>query len=157
MSDLLPTHIRPITFAGTELVLDMVQAVKSHYQTDLEGMLILMCAQYATMRTFVLDPSTPPEVLHAPRPSDEVRGAISRRMLAEHTGLPRETVRRKTAELAERGFLTVDDEDRVRVPPRLNEPEVQKVVEAAHGAILRYLDRLEAFGVDWKSLPKEKP
>ena len=145
----LPTHLRPITFAMTELILDLVHTLQAHHKVDLESLMILLRTQDATMRPFVLDPNTPHDVLHSVTPPDEIRGAISRRMIADKTGLPRETVRRKTADLAEKGWLVIDGGDRLRVPSRLNTEEAQKVVEAGHKAVVRYVERLKALGVEW--------
>lgn len=149
----LPTHIRPITFAMTELILDLVHTLQAHHKVDLESLMILLRTQDATMRPFVLDPNTPHDVLHSATPPDGIRGSISRRMIADKTGLPRETVRRKTADLADKGWLVIDDGDRLRVPSRLATPESQAVVEAGHKAVVRYVDRLKALGVDWENVP----
>jgi hypothetical protein len=148
MPDAVPPHLRPITFAANELMLDLIYLLQSYSKADLESMLILLYVTDATMRPFMLDPAITPEILSAERPPNAIRGAISRRMIAEKTGLPRETVRRKTQELAEAGLLQIDDEDRVRSAQRLGTLEFQRVVEDGHRAVLRYLHRLRALGVD---------
>ena len=155
--DALPHHLRPITFAATELLLDLIYLIQSFCQTDLESILILLCVTDASMHPFMLDPSTPPEIMDAERPPDEVRGAISRRMVSDKTGLPRETVRRKSMELAAAGFLLIDDQDRLRIAQDLGNPAFQRTVEGGHLAVLRYLERLHALGVDWKNVPVGKP
>ena len=104
------------------------------------------------MRQFVLDPSTPPEMLRAARPPDAIRGAISRRMIADKTGLPRETVRRKTAELATAGLVVVDADDRVRITQMLDDADLQNLLADGHAAVLRYLERLRELGVDWSKI-----
>lgn len=70
-------------------------------------------------------------------------------MLADKTGLSRETVRRKTQELADAGLVLVDDEGRVRSAQRLDEPEVRRIIEDGHRAVVRYRQRLESLGVAW--------
>jgi DNA-binding transcriptional ArsR family regulator len=149
MQDDLPLHLRPITFAANELALDLIYLIQSYTRKDLECVLIMLCVNDATMRPFMV--KTPPatEVLAAPRPSEEIRGAISRRMLADKTGLSRETVRRKTQELADAGLVLVDDEGRVRSAQRLDEPEFQRTIEDGHRAVVRYRQRLESLGVAW--------
>jgi hypothetical protein len=148
MQDEIPLHLRPITFAINELMLDLVYELQTYVGTDLESVLILLCVTDATMRPFMLN-SPSREVLTAERPSDEIRGAISRRMIADKTGLPRETVRRKTQELADAGLVLIDGADRVRAAQRLGDPKFQRAVEAGHRAVMRYRERLEALGVPW--------
>ncbi|NWG52638.1 MAG: hypothetical protein HXY28_02860 [Hydrogenophilaceae bacterium] len=153
MTELLPPHVRPLSFAGSELLLDLVHAARTYFPVDLESLLIVACVNEATMRPFVLDPATPREVLHAPKPPESVRGSISRRMIADKLGLPRETVRRKTSELAAMGVLRVDEEDRVRITQELDNPFAQHLLEEGHRAVLRYVQRLAELGVDWQAIP----
>ncbi len=144
----IPAEIRPLTFAAVELLLDLIYSAQSYYKDiDCESLLIVLCVNDATMRPFVLDPALDPAVMRAAHPPEELRGAISRRMIADKTGLPRETVRRKTQALAERGYLVIDAEDRVRVPMLLDQPDAQRAPIEARKAVQRYLDRLRAFGV----------
>jgi hypothetical protein len=156
MQSPLSPHVRPINFAGIELLLDLLHCVRRVYSdVDMEGLVILLCVSDATMRPFMLDASTPLEILLASKPPEEVRGSISRRLIADKTGLPRETVRRKILELGESGHVTVDGGDRVRIAQRLYEPRALAAVEEAHSAVLRYLDRLKQFGVDpWSIHPQ---
>lgn len=77
-----------------------------------------------------------------------MRGSISRRTIADKTGLPRETVRRKVAELAEQGHVSIDADGQVRIGQRLGDLAVQAIVEEGHRTVLRYFDRLTALGVD---------
>lgn len=151
----VPPHIRPINFAGIELLLDLLYYVRSFYgDIDLEAMLVLLCVSDATMRAFMLDASQAQQVMQLPRPPDEVRGSISRRAIADKTGLPRETVRRKTLELTEKGFLIVGADDRVRISYGLADPRAWRSAEQAHRAVLRYLDRLTELGVDAHDITK---
>jgi DNA-binding transcriptional ArsR family regulator len=154
MPDVVPPHVRAIAFAACELMLDQIYALQSYTKADLESMLILLYVTDATMRPFMLDPGITQEVLTAAQPPDEIRGSISRRMIAEKTGLPRETVRRKTQELAEAGLLIIDDEDRIRSAKRLAEPEFRRIVEDGHRAVLRYVQRLEALGISMDCLSR---
>ena len=149
MPDDLPLHLRPITFAANELAFDLIYLLQSYSGKDLESVLIMLYVTDATMRPFML--ATPPtnDILAAARPPNEIRGAISRRMIADKTGLSRETVRRKTQELSEAGLIVIDEADRIRSAQRLDEPDFQRVIEAAHRAVMRYRQRLEAFGVPW--------
>lgn len=148
MTEELPPHVRPLAFAITELSLDLLHEYREIFDVDIECVLILMCVNEATMRPLLLDPLTPKEALTALNPPPESRGAISRLMVADKTGLPRETVRRKIKRLAKAGYITVDENDRVQTKTHLGEPRVRRSIEAAHRATLRYLDRLRELGLN---------
>lgn len=143
----IPAHLRPIAFAASEVLLDLIYLLQSFAKVDLESLHILLCVTDATMRPFMLDPSAAHRMMTVERPPNEVRGAISRRSIADKTGLPRETVRRKTAELAELGLLQIDDDGRIRSAQDMSNPQFQRVLEAAHAAMLNYFERMEQFGV----------
>jgi biotin operon repressor len=149
MADALPAHLRPILFAANELAFDLIYLLQSYIGKDLECTLIFLCVQDASMRPFMLASAPSLEILTATRPPEEIRGAISRRMIADKTGLSRETVRRKTQELADAGIVIIDDKDRVRAAQRLEDPSAQRIVEEAHKAVMRYKSRLQSYGVMW--------
>ena len=149
MADEIAPHLRPITFAANELTLDLVYLLQSYAKTDLESVVIMLCVTDATMRPFMQGAEQGDDALTVVRPSNDIRGAISRRMIAEKTGISRESVRRKTQDLADAGLLVIDNEDRVRAAQRLDETEFQRVIENAHRAVMRYRRRLEALGVPW--------
>ena len=142
----LPPGLRGQTFAVVELLLDMIYAARSVAPFDLESVLIYYCVSEATMRPLVLG-DTPPEVMNMPLPPEQYRGSISRLLVADRVGLPRETVRRKIAAMISSGLLTEDEEGRVRTTRNLAEPHVQKAVNDGHGAVTRYLARLKQLGV----------
>ncbi len=152
MQDQIAPHLRPITFAANELALDLFYSLQAYTGTDMESVVILLCVTDATMRPFMLGATPGDEALTVECPSDEVRGAISRRMIADKTGLSRETVRRKTQELAKAGLVLIDADDRVRAAQHLGRSEFQRAVEDGHRAVMRYRRRLEAYGVDWDCL-----
>lgn len=112
----------------------------------------MLCVTDATMRTFMLETHATESVIASEKPSDDIRGSISRRMIADKTGLPRETVRRKTQELADAGLVVIDQEGRVRSAQRLGEASFQRVIEDGHRAVMRYKQRLESYGVAWDCL-----
>jgi biotin operon repressor len=149
MADEIAPHLRPITFAANELALDLIYLLQSYANTDLESVVILLCVTDATMRPFMQGASPGEEALTAARPSNDIRGAISRRMIAEKTGISRESVRRKTQELADAGLVVIDSDDRVRAAQRLPDSDFQRVVENGHRAVMRYRRRLEDLGVPW--------
>ena len=149
MPDVVPAHLRPMIFGINELMMELLYLLQTYSNTDLESLLILLYVNDATMRPFMHDQAPSAELLTTAKPPDSVRGAISRRMIAEKTGLSRETVRRKTRQLAKAGLILIDAEDRVRSAQRLDEAEVQRMIEAGHKAITRYMRRLDLYGVDW--------
>lgn len=130
-----------MAYALHELLFDLTFMAREHFQVDIEGLFILCCVNEATMRPLVLTPASP-EALTASRPPDEIRGSISRRAIADRTGLPRETVRRKVQELVDRGLVMIDPHDRVRSIQALAEPTVQNVIQQGHRAVTRYHERL---------------
>ena len=145
----IPAHIRPINFAGIELILDLLHELRGFYTgLDLEALLVLLCVSDATMRPFMLDPKTPTATMCAAKPPEEIRGSISRRLIADKTGLPRETVRRRILELSESGHVTIDEEGRIRIAQGLYDPRAIAAVEQGHAAVLRYFERLKQLGVD---------
>jgi hypothetical protein len=149
MADEIAPHLRPITFAANELALELIYLLQSYAKKDLESVVILLCVTDATMRPFMQAAAPGDAVITAARPPNDVRGAISRRMIAEKTGLSRESVRRKTQELADAGLIVIDEDDRVRSAQRLGEGDFQRVVEGGHRAVMRYRRLLEAYGVPW--------
>jgi DNA-binding transcriptional ArsR family regulator len=153
MTEPIPSHLRPTVFATNELLLDLIYLLQSYTKTDLESLLILLCVTDATMRPFMHETVPTQALIETPKPSDEIRGAISRRMVAEKTGLPRETVRRKTQELADVGLVRIDEDDRIRIEQRLDEPDFARVVEEGHKVVVRYIRRLQSYGIDWQALP----
>lgn len=157
MTGQLPPHFRPMLFGLNELILDMTYAAQSYAQIDLESLYILYCVNEATMRPFMLDDTPEREVLVAVRPPEEIRGSISRRSIADKTGLARETVRRKTNDLAARGLVLIDEHDRLRSAQKLDDPLLQHMIETAHAAVLRYLACLRRLGVDEALLQPPEP
>lgn len=141
-------RLLPIAFGLSELVFDCMFYLREVFGEDLDRGLIMVVANEATMRPFIKDltPSSPLATVHAP--PEEVRGSISRRLIAEQTGLARETVRRKIAKLIEEGLLLADDEDAVRAVPNLHHLAVQKSLENGYTSIQRYLKFVEGYGVN---------
>ena len=153
MTESVPAHLRPTLFAVNELLLDLIQLLQGYFKTDLESIMILLCVTDATMRPFMRGADTPEQILTAPRPPEEVRGSISRRMIADKLKLSRETVRRKTQELAEIGLIAIDGEDRVRSAVLLGDPAFREGLENAHAIVVRYQAHLRTYGIDFDQGP----
>lgn len=147
---LLPPHIRPLAFATGELALDVAHGLREIFPVDFESALILLCVNDATMWPVLRHAALDLEAMRQPYLPPEIRGSISRLMVADKTGLPRETVRRKIKELEKAGYLVVDDKDRVQIRPILQDQHVQHVLESGYRSVMRYLQRLEQMGLDWR-------
>lgn len=148
MSGAIPGHIRPIAYGMSELFIDMVAFMRRAYGSDLDAALIMICVSEATMDKYMHGAKAGADVLRREYLEDSERGSISRRMIAEKTGLPRETVRRKVANLIAQGFLYTDADGAVRATPRLHDPEMRDAIMNAHQAIKRYVAAVKRFEVD---------
>jgi DNA-binding transcriptional ArsR family regulator len=153
---LLPADTRPRAFAAVELLLDLLHQARSviHPDLDLESVLIYYSISEATMRPLVLGADVPPDVRRAVEPPEEYRGAISRVLIADRTGLSRETVRRKVNALLKAGLLTEDSHGRVRTTRNLGDPAIQKAVDDVFATVQRFDARLRQLGADGLTGPK---
>lgn len=143
----LDPHIRPITFGLVELMFDLTFFSRELYGDDLDCALIVVCVCHATMRPFMEAVGHDTKMLCIQSPPEELRGSISRRMIAEKTGIARETVRRKVAMLIDDGLLIADDEDGVRIVPKLHDPRTRDLLESCHKAVMRYMALMQSYGV----------
>lgn len=147
MSD-VPHFTRPAAFAATELTLDIFHVLTKHYQLDLEAIWIVAVVGHETMRPWILDPELAAQYMTADRVPDSVRGSISRLMVADRTGLPRETVRRRISELSAAGFITLDEKGYVRLTgDKVTGSAYQSGVAEIYSAVERYRKRLAALVV----------
>ncbi len=142
----IPADIRPKTFAGVELLLDIVYAVGGLEEIEFDTLIIYMCISEATMRPLVLG-DTPAEIRNLAYPPEEYRGSISRLLVAERVGLPRETVRRKSKILIDKGLVFEDPDGKLRVVPTLAHPSRQQVANQVFAAVQRYDARLRQLGL----------
>jgi DNA-binding transcriptional ArsR family regulator len=143
MADDVPPFTRPAAFAATELMLDLFYTATKYYQLDLEAIWILTMIGHETMRPWILDPTLAAKHMTDARVPDAVRGSISRLMVADRTGLPRETVRRRIAELLAAGFVTADEKGNVRLAgDKVVRPAYQQSVADVYSAVERYRKRL---------------
>lgn len=148
MADAVPPFTRPAAFAATELVLDLFHLTTSYFRLDLEAIWILAVIGHETMRPWILDPATAPKHLTDQRVPDQIRGSISRAMVADRTGLPRETVRRRIAKLEKEGLIALDEKGYVRLHGKnVADSSYQKTVVDIHRAVERYQKRIVAFDV----------
>ena len=148
MAEELPMDIRPRAFAGVELFLDLVYIIQSFTELDLESTIIYVCVAEATMRPVVLNATDGEAMRRAVTPPEDQRGAISRLLIADRTGLSRETVRRRTNDLIRRGLLYEAATGGVRVYPALADDRQQKTVNEIFDAVQRYMNRLRQLGAE---------
>lgn len=147
MADHVPPFIRAGAFAASELMLDLFYTATKHYQLDLEAIWILTVIGHETMRPWISDPKLAAKHISDARVPDSVRGSISRLMVADRTGLPRETVRRRIAELITKGLLAPDEKGNVRLTgDKVLTPAYQQGVAEVYSAVERYRKRLAALG-----------
>lgn len=147
MADDVPPFIRPAAFAATELLLDLFYTMTKHYQLDLEAIWIVTVIGHETMRPWISDPALAVKHMTEARVPDSVRGSISRLMVADRTGLPRETVRRRIAELIAKGIVAPDEKGNVRLAgDKVMLPAYQQGVTEVYSAVERYRKRLATLG-----------
>lgn len=145
MADNVPPFIRAGAFAASELVLDLFYTLTKFYRLDLEAIWILTVIGHETMRPWISDPALAAKHMTDARVPDSVRGSISRLMVADRTGLPRETVRRRIAELVAAGLVATDDKGNVRLSgDKVVQPAYQQSVTDVYRAVERYRKRLAA-------------
>jgi hypothetical protein len=150
----VPRNMRAYAFSNVELMLDLVYASRVGPKLDLESMFIYLTVSEASRRPLMLDPSTPAEVLELVEPPEEYRGSITRLLVADRIGMPRETVRRKIQRMIEEGLLAEDAEGRVRTTRNFGEGSVQDWTRLTFAAVQRYEQRLRQFGRPGVSGPK---
>lgn len=140
-------RIRPIAYGMVGLLYELIGFMRRAYGEDLESALIMICVSDATMQKYMPGARPDSEIMHKMELDESVRGSISRRMIAEKTGLPRETVRRKVAQLVAKNFLYIDGDGAIRATPRLHEADLRQSVIDAHEAVKRYMRVVGAFNV----------
>ncbi len=150
----VPRNMRAYAFSNVELMLDLVYASRVGPKLDLESMFIYLTVSEATMRPLMLDASTPPEVLELVEPPEEYRGSITRLLVADRIGMPRETVRRKIQKMIDDGLLAEDAEGRIRTTRNFGQGNVQEWARLTFAAVQRYDQRLRQFGRPGVSGPK---
>lgn len=147
MSEKIPAHARPLAFASGALMLDLMYTLRAYYAVDLESIQILLCVNDANMQFLMAKEDVPLELLQAPDLPHEAVQGISRLMVADKTGLPRESVRRKCRELISAGHLVADESDRLRLRLDLVDPAARQTVDNSHAAVQRYVATARRFGI----------
>lgn len=139
--------LRPRTYASIELFLDMLHAIRSQVNIDLESIAIYLCVAEATVRPVVSDPRQVEELADTEVAPEQMRGSITMLLVSDRLGMPRETVRRKVKQLIQMGLVYQDDKGRVRSTPNFHEPQMAATVKAVQDAVRRYHERLAVHGI----------
>jgi biotin operon repressor len=109
-----PAHARAAVFSQTQLYLDIMTSLSTLLKRDADAIWILLCVSYQTMLPFADRLAEDQDLARIPAVPETERGSVSRRMIAEKTGLARETVRRRVEALVAEGVLIEDEQGRVR-------------------------------------------
>ncbi len=144
----LPEATRPRFFAGIELLTDLLYMAREASHLDYESIAITCVVNEAGMRPLLVGPRAPLEFVNLAAPPDELRGSISRALIAERTGLPRETVRRKVKKMIEAGSMMQDADGGVRPAQWLARPDLQNLANDIFAAVRRYDNRLRSLGCE---------
>jgi len=139
---MLEKETRPRAFAAIELFLDLNHVSRSMIAGDLETVLIWFSITEATLRPLMLDRDIPSPRKQVKKPPSADLGTISRIMIADRTGLPRETVRRKINALLEAGLVAEEQHGHVRTVLDITRPDVMEAIEESYKAVRRYQQRL---------------
>ena len=143
---MLESDVRPKAFAAVELFLDLTHVARSLFKSDMESTLIWFSITEATLRPLMLDDAVPAEKKLSVKPKSEDLGAISRVAIADRTGLPRETVRRKVNALLTAGLVIEEKTGSVRTVLDITAPHVTTAISESFKAVGRYHKRLQQLG-----------
>lgn len=143
---MLEKETRPRAFAAIELFLDLNHVARTMIAGDLETVLIWFSITEATLRPLMLGSEVSPDKKQVKKPPSVDLGTISRIMIADRTGLPRETVRRKINALLEAGLVAEEQHGHVRTVLDITAPDVMEAIQESYKAVRRYQQRLRDLG-----------
>jgi len=144
----IPRESRPRAYAGVELLLELMHILREATQLDHDSIIIACVVNHATMRPLLTGPGAPLDLIDAANPPDHQRGSISRSSVADITGIPRETVRRKINHLIEIGMLVEAAPGHVRPVAALANPVWQRVADDGFAAVKRFNRQLAQLGCE---------
>jgi hypothetical protein len=101
----LPRNYRLKGLHACQSFLRLVRLATDVAEGDLEGYLIYLAVVCAGIERIPRDPALSRRFAEHTAVPDNLRTPVSRRAIAESLGIPRETVRRKIAELIAQGHL----------------------------------------------------
>ena len=144
---MLESDVRPKAFAAIELFLDLTHVARSLLPGDIETTLIWFSITEATLRPLMLDDAVPATRKLLKKPASADLGTISRVAIADRTGLPRETVRRKINALIKAGPVAEERPGNIRTVLDITAPNVMNAINASFKSVGRYQKRLQMLGV----------
>lgn len=97
--------LRVAEFAACQMLLDSLFSATNASGRDLESVWIMACVLHNTLRNLVTDPHISTRYLNQEEVPEHIYMTMSRRAIADKTGLSRETVRRRTNALIKDGVL----------------------------------------------------
>ena len=129
---------RVAEFAACQMLLDSLFSATSSSGRDLESVWIMACVLHNTLRNLVTDPHISARYLHLEEVPEHIYVTMSRRAIADKTGLSRETVRRRTNKLIEDGVL-IETNGNVRLGYRTRTKADVANVNILHAAALSFV------------------
>ena len=129
---------RVAEFAACQMLLDSLYSATSTSGRDLESVWIIACVLHNTLRNLVTDPHISARYLHQEEVPDHIFTTMSRRAIADKTGLSRETVRRRTNKLIEDEIL-VETNGNVRLGYRGRSKEDVANINVLYAAAVSFV------------------
>ncbi len=129
---------RVAEFAACQMLLDSLFSATASSGRDLESVWIMACVLHNTLRNLVTDPHISARYLHLEEVPEHIYVTMSRRAIADKTGLSRETVRRRTNKLIEDGVL-IETNGNVRLGYRIRTKADIANVNTLHAAALSFV------------------
>lgn len=133
---------RVAEFAACQMLLDSLFSATSTSGRDLESVWIIACVLHNTLRNLVTDPHISARYLHQEEVPDHIFTTMSRRAIADKTGLSRETVRRRTNKLIEDEIL-VETNGNVRLGYRGRSKEDVANINVLYAAALAFVKTID--------------
>lgn len=149
----IPHETRPRNYAAIALLLDLMHIAREATGLDHESIMIACAVNEASMRPILFGRKLDPEVNDLAVVPEDQRGGISRLAVADITGLPRETVRRKINQMIAAGVMVEDENGMVRAAARMADPLWQKAGDDSFAAVQKFDRRLRELGCKGISEP----
>ena len=130
--------LRVAEYAACQMLLDSLYSATAASGRDLESVWIMACVLHNTLRNLVTDPHISARYLNQEDVPEHIYMTMSRRAIADKTGLSRETVRRRTNKLIEDGVL-IESNGNVRLGYRVRTRADIANINALHAAAAAFV------------------
>lgn len=132
---------RIFVYEMSELLCRILPAYSQHMQNDLSKLLIVNALGAANVQRLMATPQREPYESMDVRIPPEMQVPANALSIADSTGLPRETVRRKLKELAVAGLIVADERGGYRLMPgALQTDQLQAAYYASFKAMMEVFD-----------------